>query len=276
MAGAKLKKRIGQKRLPMKAKLFVSLSSIAVILLISCIIQVMEYSRMSSYVSDLIADDVSSINVASKLSELSNSYNLEILARIGDESSAILPGFDDSYFRSHCDSLRMTQALNKVSHLADSVMYSYSAYMLTSLELEDVVQSHFIDTRNWYFERLQPRFDRLRSDIDKLSSAIYRDLEKNSATFERGFYRSIIPGVVAVGVGLLLLVMLYFFLVSFYVTPINRMLDSLKGYMTTDKRYTYSFEGDDQLAELNDDISELVSENQQLRKRINVLRTKQE
>ena len=255
----------------MRAKLILSLSAIAVTLLVSSVISVLEYSSMSNYVSDLIADDISSINVANRLSEMSNTYNLQILEVIGDETSLRLPDFDDGYFKSHCDSLRMSVASNQVRPLADSVMYSYSAYMLTSLELEDVIQSDFIDSRSWYFERLQPRYERLRDDLDHLSLAIYKDLEKNSATFERGFYRSIIPGIVAVGVGLLLVVMLLFFLLGFYVNPLYRMLDGLNAYRTQDKKYTVKFDGDDQLSQLNEGITELANENRQFRSRIKTI-----
>ena len=252
----------------MRWKLILSLSSIAVILLVSSVISVLEYTSMSHYVSDLIADDISSINVANRLADMSNTYNLQILEVIGDDTSLRVPDFDDGYFKSHCDSLRMSVASNQVRPLADSVMYSYSAYMLTSLELEDVIQSDFIDSRSWYFERLQPRFDRLRSDLDILSRTIYRDLEKNSATFERGFYRSVIPGIVAVGVGLLLVVMLLFFLLTFYVDPLRRMLDALEAYRSQDKKYTVRFDGDDELSQLNNGITELANENRQFRSRI--------
>ncbi|MBQ9660627.1 MAG: hypothetical protein IJV37_05105 [Bacteroidales bacterium] len=258
-------------RLSMRAKLVLSLSSIAVILLVSSVISVLEYSSMSNYVSDLIADDISSINVANRLADMSNTYNLQILAVIGDETSLRVPDFDDGYFKSHCDSLRMSVASNQVRPLADSVMYSYSAYMLTSLELEDVMQSDFIDSRSWYFERLQPRFERLRLDLDGLSRAIYKDLEKNSATFERGFYRSVIPGIVAVGVGLLLVLMLLLFLLAFYVNPLYKMLDGLDAYRSQDKKYTVKFDGDDQLSQLNNGITELANENRQLRSRIKTM-----
>lgn len=256
----------------MRQKFIVSLLSIAVMLLVSCIISVMEYTRMSNYVSGLIADNVNSINVASRLSETSNSYNLELLAVIGDETSMELPDFDENFFKENCAALRNSEVSASVRSLADSVMYSYSAYMLTAMELEDVLQSDFIDTRTWYFERLQPIFSRLSSDIDNLSSAIYHDLEKNSATFERGFYRSVIPGIVAVGVGLLLIFMLLFFVLTGYVNPVYRMLDSLKAYRVNDKKYNYRIDGDDQLTELNENIAELTSENQQLRKRITALK----
>ena len=152
------------------------------------------------------------------------------------------------------------------------MQYAYAAYMLTSFELEDVLQSDFIDTRSWYFERLQPRYNRLRHDIDALSSAIYDELADNSETFQGAFYRSIIPGMVAVAVGLLLVIMLLFFLESNYTKPIYRMLSSLKNYKSLGRDYTYSFDGDDQLNELNTGIRELTEENGNLRKRISAMK----
>lgn len=75
-------------------KLVLSLSSIAVILLVSSFISIMEYSRMSSYVSDLIAANIGSINAAQKLADAANSYNLGILAIIGDNSESICRNSD--------------------------------------------------------------------------------------------------------------------------------------------------------------------------------------
>lgn len=272
MSQKKLTKRLKTLKLSLKAKLILSLLSIAAILLVSSTISVLEYRSMSNYVSELIDDDISSINVANRLSDMTGKYNLQILEVMGDEGSASLPDFDDEYFMSHCDSLRLDPSTNRAYPMADSVMYSYAAYMLTSQEFENVVASNFVDTRDWYFNRLQPRFDRMKGDIDRLTDAIYRDLEKNSATFERGFYRSIIPGIVAVGVGLLLVLMLLFFVLAFYVNPLYRMLNGLRAYKSHDKKYTVRFEGDDELAELNDGISELAGENQQLRRRIREIR----
>lgn len=256
-------------------KLTLSLSSIVIILLVSSIISVMEYSRMSTYVSSLIADNVNNITVAQHLSDAANTYNLEVLAVIGDDTQNRLPDFDSELFVSRCDSLRTTLASMSLQPLADSVLYAYSAYMLTSLELPSVILSDFIDTRTWYFERLQPKYNRLHLDIDNMSSAIYNDLKKNSATFDRGFYRSIIPGIVAVGVGILLVLMLLFFILVYYVNPIYKMLNGLETYKTYNKKYTYTFEGDDQLVNLNEGITEVIQENQQLRGRINALRYKE-
>lgn len=270
----KLADRMKEFKLTMRMKLTLSLSAISVTLLVSSVISIMEYYKMSNYVSDLIADNIKSVNVAQKLSEVTNQYNLDLLTVIGDDSVNTLPDFHQKEFMGHCDSLRNSLTSDKMVPLTDSVVYAYSAYMLTSLELNDVLLSDFIDTRAWYFDRLQPKFRRLNSYIDVLNSAIYDDLKKNSLTFQRGFYRSIIPGAVAVGVGLLLVLMLLFFILVYYVNPIYRMLAGLNNYRSFNKKYSYSFEGDDQLAELNDGITELTGENQMLRKRVANLRAK--
>lgn len=266
--------RFRNRKLSMRMKLTLSLLAIAVCLLVSSVISILEYDRMSNYVSELIAENVKSINMAQQLSEVSNSYNLAILSAIGDSSLTRLPEMHQKAFMSHCDSLRKSLTSIDMQPLADSVVYSYSAYMLTSLELNDVMLSDFIDTRTWYFDRLQPRFKRLSRDIDNLAGVMYGELKKNSQTFQRGFYRSIIPGSVAVGVGLLLIMMLLFFVLAYYVNPIYKMLSGLDAYRSSNKKYTYAFDGDDQLSELNDGISEITAENQQLRKRLVDLRSR--
>lgn len=264
--------KMKERRLSMKAKLTLALMAIAVTLLVSSVISIMEYSRMSHYVSDLMADNVKGINMAQNLSKVSSAYNLDLLTVIGDESIDTLPDFKRTGFVEHCDSLRRSLLSPKMMPMTDSVLYAYSAYMLTSLELEDVLKSDFIDTRTWYFERLQPKFGKLNSYIEVLSNAMYDDLKKNSETFQRGFYRSIIPGIVAVGVGLLLVLMLLFFIMAYYVDPLYKMLEGLNGYRSHNKKYSYTFDGDDQLAELNEGITEITMENQQLRKRVAGLR----
>ena len=194
----KLRTSLKTFKLTMKMKLTLSLSSIAVVLLVSSFISIMEYSRMSNYVTELIAENIGSINASQRLADASNAYNLQILEVIGENSVKRLPELRQNDFIAHCDSLKSSLNSPGMMTLADSVLYSYSAYMLTTFELQNVILSDFINAREWYFDRLQPKYNRLSSDINILNTAIYNELQKNSQTFERGFYRSIIPGAVAI------------------------------------------------------------------------------
>lgn len=268
----KLSRKYRDYRMSIRLKLTLGLGAIAVTLLLSSIISVLEYRRMSNYLSDLIAANIKSINVAQKLGDLNEEYNLRILAAIGDSSAVSLPESELKSYISRCDSLRMSIMLEEATPWADSLAYSYSAFMLTSMELENVINSDFINSRDWYFSRLQPRYHRLREDIERINEVIYTDLKENSMTFQDGFYRSIIPGVVAVGAGLVLVLLLLFFMIVYYVNPLYRMLAGLDSYRNTGQRYRCIFEGNDQLASLNEGITEIVEDNIDLKRRNKVLR----
>ena len=54
-------------RLSLRMKMILSLSAIAVVLLLSSIISMLEYRRMSNYVSTLIAEDIRNIHIAQEL-----------------------------------------------------------------------------------------------------------------------------------------------------------------------------------------------------------------
>lgn len=277
----------------MKAKFTLGLCSIVVILLISSIISILEYRSMSNYVSDLISENIRSINVARQLSNAANDYNLKLLAVIGgadgggadgaipgasgvaaDSASPSLPAFDLAASVRECERLRDTLDSHELGPLADSVLCSYSAYMLAAREFSERRHTAFAQGRTRYFQTLQPALRRLTDDIERLNDFTYSRLMKHSATFERGFYRSIIPGVVAVMVGIGLVLLLLFFLVVYYANPIGRMLSGLENYRSYNRKYSCRVDGDDELSELNDGIAELANENRQLRKRIRDLRRK--
>ena len=269
-------KNLSRPKMTMSLKLSLSLGAIAVILLLSSIISIMEYRRMSDYVSNLIASNINCINIAQKIANESDRYNLQLLAIVGEKDPALIPGIDYNSFMDEYSSLKATLTSSDAVARTDSVIYSYSAYMLTSLEFEKVIMNDFIDNREWYFKRLQPRYQRLKSDIEKLNEVIYMQLKENSETFQDGFYRSIIPGVVSVAAGLLLVLLLLVFILIYYIRPLKRMLSGIDDYQTNGRRYSYAFEGDDELVHLNGELTELVEENVDLKKRVNRLREERE
>lgn len=271
----KLKNRWKEFRLSLRMKMILSILAITVVLLMSIVISVLEYRRMSNYVSDMIAEDIHDIHTTQRLVNAVDQYNLELLAVIGDDKVSALPDFDRDAFMAYCDSLRLT-VTGTTAPLADSVQYAYSAYMLASLELPAVLESDFINTRDWYFTRLQPLFGRMRGYLDRLSETIHSDLRRNSETFGSGYYRSFIPSAVALGVGIVLLFLLMFFILAYYVDPLYKMLESLRDYLGYRRRYTYTFDGNDQLSDLNDSITDLTEENRALRKRISEIKEKGE
>ena len=67
----------------MRRRLVFSLGSLAAILLLSGIISIMEYRRMSDYVSELIASNIKSINLSQRLSDMTQEYDIQMLEAVG-------------------------------------------------------------------------------------------------------------------------------------------------------------------------------------------------
>lgn len=260
----------------MKKKLFFSLGSLAMILLLSSVISILEYRRMSDYVSELIASNIKSINLSQKLADITQEYNDQMLAVVVQNDISLMPDFNLAYFNAQSDSLRSSFTSSKMLPKVDSVVMSFDAFMKTSLKFDEVFLADSVDTGEWFFGSLQPRYTKLRQDLNSLNEVIHEELRDNSADFDAGFYRSIIPGVVSVGAGLLLILLLLYFTMVYYVRPIYRMSDGVDSYRVSGRRYIYEFDGDDQLANINSGMTEIIEENVELKRRLKNLRDERE
>ena len=265
-------KRRKERRPSLSLKLFLSLGSIATILLLSSIISVLEYRRMSSYVSDLIAANIKSISLSQKLADITEEYNHQMLSVVVQNDIALMPEFNLQYFNAQADSLKQSFTSKNALPMVDSVAVSFNRFMSTSLKFDEIFLADNVDTGEWFFGTLQPAFNEFRQDKAVLNDMIHQELVRNSADFDAGFYRSIIPGVVSVGAGLLLVFLLLYFMMSNYVRPIYRISDGIDNYRKSGRRHGYEFDGDDQLANINNGVTELIEENIELKKRVKALK----
>ena len=260
------------RRPSMRSKVCLSLGSLAAILLLSGVLAILEYRRMSDYVSELIAANIKSINLSQKLSDITQEYNHQMLAVVVQNDISMMPTFDLQHFMAQSDSLKNSFKSEHALPMVDSVVTSFDNFMKTSLKFDEVFLADNVDTGEWFFGTLQPCYNEFRRDMNTLNESIYNELQANSADFDAGFYRSIIPGVVSVGAGLLLILLLLYFTLFDYVRPICKMAEALSAYRSSGRRYNYTFDGDDQLAEINEGILEVVEENLELKARVKSLR----
>ena len=268
----KLFRKDSEKMPSMSRKLILSLGSIAAILLLSGVISILEYRRMSNYVSELIAADINSINLSRKLADITEEYNHQMLAVVVQNDISIMPDFNIQYFNVQADSLKNSFTTDNPLPMVDSVAMSFNEFMLTSLKFDEVFLADNVDTGEWFFGTLQPCYNKFRQDMARLNDMIYQELMKNSSDFDDGFYRSIMPGVVSVGAGLLLVFLLLFFMMAYYVRPIYRISDGIDNYRRNGRRHGFTFDGDDQIANINDGVAELIEENIELKKRVKSLK----
>jgi hypothetical protein len=268
-------RRNQEKRPSMRIRLVRALGSIAAVLLLSGIISILEYRRMSDYVSELIASNIESINLSQRLADITREYDQQMLAVVVSNDISIMPDFDLEDFTAQADSLKASVKSPAGMRMVDSVVVSFDDFMKTSMKFDEVFLADSVNTGEWFFGTLQPRYSKFREDINVLNESIHEELQTNSANFDAGFYRSIIPGVVSVGAGLLMIFLLLYFIMVGYVNPIYKISAGIDAYKATGRVFNYAFDGDDQLANINTGVSDLTEENHELKRRIKALREKE-
>ena len=222
-------RRKKEARPSMRRKLFFSLGALAALLLLSGVISILEYRRMSDYVSEMIAANIKSIVLSQRLADITEEYNHQMISVVVQNDISLMPDFDLDDFNAMADSLRNSFTSNHSLPMVDSVTVSFNAFMNTSIKFDEVFLADNVNTGEWFFGTLQPVYNKFRQDIGMLNDSIHSELRSNSADFDAGFYRSIIPGVVSVGAGLVLIMLLFYFIMVYYVNPIYKHRKSRSG-----------------------------------------------
>lgn len=251
----------------MASKLTVAICLIVVLLLVSEGLSIMEFERMSTHVSGQISNDIENINLSTELGVVLDEYNLVILSEVGNADSLVSPTFNPSVYTAVTDSV-LAELMDKRIPYTDSLKLAYLSYIDVSSRLDSIIVSDFVDSRDWYFTELQPQYTRFRWWQDMVNRAIYKKLQENSVSFDESFYRSITPGMVSVVAGIVLCLLLLFFILVYYVRPLKKMLTSMNAYRNSNIPYKNVFEGNDELQELNAGIADIVDENRMLKRRI--------
>lgn len=263
----RFKKYISTFHLSVSGKLSVAIGAIVSILVVTTAISILEFRRMSTYVSDLISENINTINLSTELAVSVDKYNLDILGVVGKADEITRSDLDTRTVRATADSV--FKALDSKMYVyADSVRTAFDNYYNASLQLDSIIVNDFVDTREWYFTSLQPQYNNLQRNIDAFNVRTQDALKSNSVSFDESFYRGIMPTVVSVAAAIALCLLLHFFILAYYVTPLRKMLRGLDNYRQSGQTYGMTFEGDDELQNLNGSIYDLIEENISLKNRL--------
>ncbi len=252
-----------------KKKIFKGFVVIGTILLVSSAISIYEFIRMRNTVSNLINDNISAINTTRQLLEVVDEYNFNLLEGLGDEHWMLnLKDKDDNRFSDYLSQEREKFTTSQERMYADSVLYAYTSYIWVMNDAQKVWHGDYAGRRNWYFTKLHPVYIQLRGYLQKLTHTSQEALAENSLTMTESFYRSIMPGVVTVLMGIILVFLFNYFINFYFVNPLLRISEGISNYIQRKKSYTVIVDNDDEMKLLNDNVRELVESNRKLSKKI--------
>ncbi|MDD5714148.1 MAG: MCP four helix bundle domain-containing protein [Bacteroidales bacterium] len=238
------------------------------VLFLASLVSIFEMGRIRRSVGDVITVNVDNINISSQLLEVTDQNIFALLSQIGITPDSVLQLesiYDDERFDRYLQSTRSTFSTGEEKALTDSIMFAYAAYMQILNEAPALWQeSGYLQRREWYSSRLYPTYSRLRKYVQDLISLEQRLLHDNTRLIQDGFYRSMMPGVIAVASSILLLFLLSYFIRIYLIQPIRQIRTGVKNTLLFKKKYQVKLPADDELADLNESVAKLCDEHNKL------------
>jgi HAMP domain-containing protein len=237
-----------------RTKVILGFCVLAVILLFSSIAAIYEFTRMNNVTSSVIEDNIRSINATRNLLLVTEDYNLHLLSSIENDivDKSVAPDFGS-----------LKEDFNNIKGAAvyvDSIRYAYYTYAQVVREADEIWADGFERRLDWYMNRLQPFHNRLLGYIQNLTFETQNALSENSQALSESFYRSLMPSVAAVSVGLVVILLFNFFLNYYILNPILKISNGIKNYRRHKQDYIFVIDSEDEIQELNESIKDLIED----------------
>jgi CHASE3 domain sensor protein len=248
-----------KEKLGIKRRISLGFVVLALVLFFSSLIAIFEYSKMSNYVSRLIDDNVMSINLSRDLKSMADEYNSRVVAALGVYENGTVPDLSaDNEFPDRLQKIRTLMKKESERSVCDTLMYAYAAYMQVVNEADTVWLGTPDHHKQWYFNRVKPYYDKLNNYIDDVNSMCQKSLTNNSIEMQDSFYRSIMPGIVAVAVGIVMVFLFNYFINYYVIDPVIRISKGVSEYNKSRKEFSMKFRDKDEISGLYDNVKELT------------------
>ena len=182
------------------------------------------------------------MDLTRNLLNTSERYHSDLFRQIGGDGLLAQPEtIPADEFEAGMERLYTVLASDRERQMADSVRYAYSAYMQVALEIESVWLRPQEERTDWYFNRLQTVYMKLRGYLQRLSDTSQSAITDSYNSLQDSYYRSIMPGVIASAASIILIILFVYFLNHYVVPPMLRMSRGLSHYHRTGQGYAVSF-----------------------------------
>jgi len=240
---------------------------IGVILFFSSVISVFEFNRMRHSVTNLMRDNINSINTSRMLLEITDEHNFTLLSKVIQDSSINSTEIlYDASFDKYITSIKKKFTSPSEISLVDSLTLTYYNYLSVLGKAPDILLRDEKSRKDWYLNELKPVYYNLRTYKKKLGLLTQQALAKNTEELQEAYYRSIMPGIIAVGAGLMLVLLFNYFINLYFISPILLISKGIRNYKDFKKSYNVQFDNDDEIQDLNGEIKGLIDENKNLKK----------
>lgn len=243
-----------------KNKIRLGFTTIGILLFLSGIISSLELVRFNRMTHNLLTRSQGSIEVSKLMLDAVQEQNTALLLSITDTSRNNI--YDSLVAKGSRDFDRAFHTIQ--STLRDPVRLEA---IRTAAQYYNNIVSQAADTMNivWFTDVYKTSYYNLTHEIKEFMVQIQQRTIDYTAQLERNAYRASMVGIIALGAGILLLLVFYFMLNNYFITPVLLITKGLKGYVDSRLPFEANINTRDEINTLGEYISALVAANKKTR-----------
>ncbi len=238
-----------------RRKIIIGFLGLAVLLFFSGVISIVELGRLERQTESTFDSGTANLELAR-----------EMLDAIQDQGLAMLQhnvegniNFDSIYLVNNA---RFTDALNRATisvHDVHELAPIYDAYTAYDKMINQFIGQGGRENMEWFRTVYKEAHFNLASAIKDYMISSQQRMNSKIAGLGETAYRAITPGILALSVGIIILLMFLYLIDTYFSRPVVAINRSLKGYLSTRIPFNVKMEGRDEVMELKEQIEDLIA-----------------
>ena len=243
-----------------KHKIRLGFTAIGILLFLSGIISSLELVRFNRTTHNLLERSQNCIERSKEMLDAVQEQNTALLLRITNRKLGVV--YDPMLVKSNRD---FEQALQSAG--ADFRDPSQLESIRTAACYYNSIVAQASDTTDitWFTDVYKTSYYNLTHAIKEFIVQIQQRTIDYTAQLERNAYRASMVGIIALGGGILLLLVFYFMLNSYFLDPVLRITRALKGYVDSRLPFAVNVATQDEINTLRENIAALVSAHKKMK-----------
>ncbi len=237
-----------------KRKIIVGFISIGTLLFLSGLISSFELIRFNSSTYDIMKDSRQSVENSAKMLDAIQKQNTALLLGITDST-----GIYDSIFNAAAYEFQRALATVSTKFASEQarvkIVNANNAYTtILNAKPNDI-------TLEWFSDVYKIPYYNLTFAIKEFMLITQGNIISSTEDLHKNAYRASMIGIIALAAGVLLILLFFFMVNSFFISPVLKIHNSLKRAITLKIPYKVVIDTEDELKILNENIGNLIEKN---------------
>lgn len=241
-----------------RKKICLGFALLSFLLLFSALISYFELKRLRISSQGMLDASLENLRLSRGMLDAVQDQNTALLQILMHGNAHFAPQLMEA--RGRLDSLvAEARASSESAPLLDSVSAASQRYRM--LFDDRLPEKEYADGNlQWFTEVYRDTYRNLMNTIENFLVSSQEKMDASAQQLQRTARRAIMPGVIALGIAIVIILVFFYFVDVYFIRPVVQMTRALKNYLAAKVPFHVKFEGRDEVSKLREYIETLIEQ----------------